>query len=224
MTASGRAVQHKRQTVEASLQLSLSALHRGDLFKEPWREEVVTWAGFGGKPAASLGIISCRSVSEQPRVRLSYIDIKGWAEERILAAYTVDLTTTPCYFGGRRRWFRCPRAGCGQRVAKLYKPPGAKYFLCRCCHGLTYEGRQQHRGRMYEVFGRFGLYARRLEAARGQRQRLRWLLRLVEAREHIKVYNKTYQLRFLERLNRLRRGGDNRAGNPRTQDRRHDLL
>lgn len=203
MTASGRGVRHKRQTVEDSLQLSLSALHQSDLFTEPGREWVVSWGGPGGDATSSLGIRYYCSASEQPRVRLSYTIVKGWAEERTPVAYAVDLIATPCHFGGRRRWFRCPGIGCGRRVAKLYKPPDATYFLCRYCHGLTYKSRQRHRNRIHEAFGKFGLCARRLEAARGQRQRLRWLLRLLEAKACIKTYNRTYRLRFLERLNRL---------------------
>jgi hypothetical protein len=30
----------------------------------------------------------------------------------------------------------CP--GCEQPLRKLYAPPGAAHFLCRCCHGLVY--------------------------------------------------------------------------------------
>lgn len=111
-------------------------------------------------------------------------------------AYPVDLTTTLCHFGGRRRWFRCPRAGCGRRVAKLYKPPSATYFLCRHCHQLTYEGRQQHRDRLYEHFGRFNLYRRRADGAQTMRQKARWLLRLFEADERLNAYLKADATRF----------------------------
>ena len=51
--------------------------------------------------------------------------------------YPVRLVDTPCNFGGRRWWFTCPI--CKRRVAKLYLPPGAKYFGCRHCYNLTYQ-------------------------------------------------------------------------------------
>ncbi len=54
---------------------------------------------------------------------------------------TIGLTSTPCHFGGRRPWFRCP--GCQRRVALLY---AGLRFACRHCHGLYYEC-QRTRGR-----------------------------------------------------------------------------
>ena len=52
---------------------------------------------------------------------------------------TVNLTTTPCNYGGRRVWFLCP--GCGRRVAVLFAP--GKYFRCRHCWRITYESRNE---------------------------------------------------------------------------------
>src|SRR5262249_11129670 len=56
--------------------------------------------------------------------------------------YWIALTTTRPHFGGLRWWFVCPlvRNGqeCNRRVAKLYLPPGGRYFGCRHCYGLTY--------------------------------------------------------------------------------------
>jgi hypothetical protein len=41
---------------------------------------------------------------------------------------------TDTRFGGRRRWFACPRCGSACRV--LF---GGGRFLCRSCHGLQYQ-------------------------------------------------------------------------------------
>jgi hypothetical protein len=46
---------------------------------------------------------------------------------------------TACYFGGFRKWFRCPE--CGRRVAVIYL--AGKYFLCRHCHDLCYTSQQE---------------------------------------------------------------------------------
>lgn len=44
---------------------------------------------------------------------------------------TIPITTTPCHFGGERKWFQCP--SCARRVAILCSPAG--HFHCRkCCH------------------------------------------------------------------------------------------
>ena len=63
--------------------------------------------------------------------------------------YKVQLTTTPCNFGGVRYWFICPLSKkgvyCGRSVGKLYCPPGANYYGCRHCYNLSYESRNESR-------------------------------------------------------------------------------
>jgi hypothetical protein len=54
--------------------------------------------------------------------------------------YSVQLTETPCNFGGVREWFLCPARGCGRRVAVLY---GGEIFACRTCHQLAYESQRE---------------------------------------------------------------------------------
>ncbi len=49
--------------------------------------------------------------------------------------YPVSLEMTQCHMGGARVWWRCPVAGCGQRVAVLY---GGRMYACRHCHRLAY--------------------------------------------------------------------------------------
>jgi hypothetical protein len=74
--------------------------------------------------------------------------------------YTVRLEATPCRYGGRRWWFRCPlsHAGvaCGARVRKLYLR--GRWFGCRKCHGLVYRSSQERDGRVYAL-ARAGLGA-----------------------------------------------------------------
>ena len=53
----------------------------------------------------------------------------------------ISFDRTPCNYGGRRTWFRCPR--CGKRVAVLYG--AGKYFFCRHCYDLTYASQQEGR-------------------------------------------------------------------------------
>jgi hypothetical protein len=61
--------------------------------------------------------------------------------------YRVRLVTTQPTYGGRRWWFLCPLerqdGGPPRRVAKLYLPPGGKYFGSRQAHGLTYTSCQE---------------------------------------------------------------------------------
>jgi hypothetical protein len=59
----------------------------------------------------------------------------------------ITLVTTRPNFGGLRFWFICPlNVGgrrCQRRVAKLFLPPGGKYFGCRHCHDLSYTSSQE---------------------------------------------------------------------------------
>lgn len=54
--------------------------------------------------------------------------------------YAVPLDWTPCGFGGRRVWWRCPAVGCGRRVAVLH---GGRVFACRQCNQLAYRSQRE---------------------------------------------------------------------------------
>lgn len=62
-------------------------------------------------------------------VLLSYTVASG--EQR---TESVQLTRTPCHYGGARVWFLCP--SCYRLCAKLFLR--RERFLCRPCHGLRY--------------------------------------------------------------------------------------
>lgn len=67
--------------------------------------------------------------------------------------YKVPIVTTKCNFGGVRYWFLCSLSGdgmsCGRRVGKLYMPSGGKYFGCRHCYQLSYDARNEGKGRFF---------------------------------------------------------------------------
>lgn len=70
----------------------------------------------------------------------------------------VQLTWTPCPFGGARAWLRCPC--CGARRVQLHLRRAR--WSCRSCHGLRYET-QRLRRRERQL-----LKARRLRSQLGQ--------------------------------------------------------
>lgn len=49
-------------------------------------------------------------------------------------SYQVEVTTTPCNYGGNRYWWHCPK--CSKRVAVLYC---AGKYVCRHCIGANYQ-------------------------------------------------------------------------------------
>lgn len=66
----------------------------------------------------------------------------------------IQLSLSPCNFGGQRLYMHCPE--CGARVLKLYLAPIAGRFLCRSCGDLTYESQQDSRhGGFFDVINQF---------------------------------------------------------------------
>lgn len=73
--------------------------------------------------------------SESDRVILNY-RTRRHGDEWQQMDYPVYLEWTPCNYGGRRAWFRCPAQRCRRRVAILF---GGSIFACRQCHKLAYQ-------------------------------------------------------------------------------------
>jgi len=90
-----------------------------------------------GQTVASIGI-----KVETARAILTYQHLRGAAEWQPMD-YAVVLDRTPCTFGGRRAWFRCPSRGCGRRVALLYLGSSG-IFACRHCNRLTYPSQREN--------------------------------------------------------------------------------
>ena len=55
--------------------------------------------------------------------------------------YKVYVEATRCNFGGVRWWWSCPLTG--NRVLKLYLPPGAKKFAARAAYRLPYRSQRE---------------------------------------------------------------------------------
>jgi hypothetical protein len=66
--------------------------------------------------------------------------------------YLIEITSSPCAFGGRRFWFRCPMTrdgvACDRRILRLYLPPGGQMLGCRHCYDLRHQSSQIHDKRM----------------------------------------------------------------------------
>ena len=86
--------------------------------------------------------------------------------------YRVQLVTTRPTYGGQRWWFVCPLlrrdGGPPRRVAKLYLPPGERYFGSRAGYGLTYTSCQesgQFRGLFRHLAAEMGTDEKAVRAA-----------------------------------------------------------
>jgi hypothetical protein len=77
----------------------------------------------------------------------------------------VTVTTSKCYFGGFRYWFKCPH--CNKRVGTLYAVHG--YFACRVCHGLTYQSTNANRRYKLYLYQQLIEKQKRIQSLRSRR-------------------------------------------------------
>jgi len=160
----GRYYLDKKDTVEDCRSVSISFLTKHDYLSEnSCRSGGIAWKNCYGEETSSIGIVVSTFEGEK-YVRFYYTVTDRSSGQKTDYDYKVNLTTTPCNFGGVRYWFICPLSKngvyCGRRVAKLYKAPGGSYFGCRHCYNLSYESRNECR------LGRFGQIGYALKADR----------------------------------------------------------
>jgi hypothetical protein len=145
----GRYYWDKKDTVEDCRSVSISFLRKhGYLCPQCSKSGGISWKNCYGEESSSIGIV-VSTFEDESFVHFYYTVTDRNSGEKTDYDYKVQLTTTPCNFGGVRYWFICPlsRNGvyCGRMVAKLYKAPGASYFGCRHCYDLSYESRNEPR-------------------------------------------------------------------------------
>lgn len=71
----------------------------------------------------------------------------------------IEVTSTPCNYGGVRYWWKCP--GCGGRIACLYQYKGA--YRCRHClnavHASTQSAKKDRNlDQMWKTIDKYNLY------------------------------------------------------------------
>ena len=69
-------------------------------------------------------------------VQLEFLVAIGRTQSSHDVKQRISVTATRPRFGGTRWWFICPVTG--ERVGRLYLPPGASQFASRRAHGLAY--------------------------------------------------------------------------------------
>lgn len=130
-----------KQEADSLKQISVWFLNKNKFFEKGWKSGTITFSK-NGRETGNIWIAS--SINEDnPHLKLNYTATDNYTGEKKDFDYEIPLTTTPCYFGGKRYWFVCPWYAngtyCGKRVGVLYL--GGDYFACRHCYDLTYETR-----------------------------------------------------------------------------------
>ena len=136
-----------KSTVEDSLALGMPDF-RGRIY--PHSSGTFSWKWSTGN-TSSIGYFVTWTEYGPTTITLRYC----WDDTESVRI-PIRLQSTPTNFNGERWWFTCPLivggVACNRRVGKLYLPPGARYFGCRKCYGLTYRSCQE--AHQYERFGR----------------------------------------------------------------------
>ncbi|MBI2826540.1 MAG: hypothetical protein HYX69_17855 [Planctomycetia bacterium] len=126
-----------KSTVEESAAVAVGEF-RGRLF--PGASGIITWTWAGGRQSSAGYVVE--GPAGWPILTLHY----RWRDQEDVRV-PIRLQTTATNFNGERWWFTCPLIvggfPCNRRVGKVYLPPGARYFGCRTCHGLTYRSCQE---------------------------------------------------------------------------------
>ena len=97
------------------------------------------------------------------------------SSEREPVECVVPIASTPCNYGGVRRWFRCP--DCGKRVAVIYVQ--RRSCSCRQCNYLVYRSQRERAGerardRVQKIRVRLGGSANLLEPFPAKPKWMRW--------------------------------------------------
>lgn len=140
----GRCSYSHRLTTDECKSISTKFLRRYNYFSDDFRWGRLSWSRNGQKRGGIGFVVS--TVEGDEYIQFQYIQTDRNTGEKTELDYKVQLTWTPCYFGGRRWWFICPLIvkgqHCGRRVGVLYLG-GGKYFGCRHCYNLTYESSKE---------------------------------------------------------------------------------
>lgn len=137
----GRYYSSKKTESDSLKKIQTWWLKKYGYFDGGYRSGGIKWTNnWSGKDSSVSFYISIQEAESYLQLTYTQTHDDGSKED---FDYKIPLTTTPCYFGGKRYWFTCPwyvnGKYCGRRVGVLFL--GGKHFACRHCHNLTYNSR-----------------------------------------------------------------------------------
>lgn len=129
-----------RQEAEWSNRLSVNFLKKHRYLESGWRYGGIKWTyGLSGNES-SIGFNVNIGGDEGDNIKLQYTHTSRDTGEKESMDFKIELTTTPCNYGGKRYWFICPLSKngqyCGRRVGVLFSI--GKWFGCRHCGDIAY--------------------------------------------------------------------------------------
>ncbi len=134
-----------RNLAEQSNALSIFWLKKEGILDCEYKSGVVTWTFGFSENKSSIGYTLVKNSDNGNYIQLNYTQTDRWSGEKTNLDYRIELTTTPCYFGGKRYWFVCPLSKngkyCGRRVGVIYNI--GKYYGCRHCGNVAYSAQAE---------------------------------------------------------------------------------
>lgn len=131
---SGR--QNGRPVADESRRIDLAWMIRaGKAVPGAYRSGTLSWSR-GDQPAGRIGYTCDMRGPESGELVLQYTITDHWGGDARDFKHRIRLSCTQPHFGGKRWWMHCPVNG--QRVGKLYMPPGAEAFASRTAWRLGY--------------------------------------------------------------------------------------
>ena len=155
----GRYYWSKKEEADSLKKIEIWWLKKNGYLNGGYHSGGIKWTnGWSGKESSISFSTSIYDENSYLQLMYTQTDNDG---NKLDFDYKVPLTTTPCYFGGKRYWFICPWYAngkyCGRRVGVLYL--GGKYFACRHCYDLTYSSKNENRRyKSYPLFAVLGGY------------------------------------------------------------------
>lgn len=135
-----------KNTVEQSNALSIFWLKKkGYLNKEySYKSGGIIWSYEYSENKSSINFSIVKenwgTSDEGAYINLKYTQTDHYTGKKIDMDYKIQLTTTPCRYGGKRYWFVCPLTKdgkyCGKRVGIIYSIN--RWFGCRHCGNFAY--------------------------------------------------------------------------------------
>jgi hypothetical protein len=134
-----------KQEAEWSNKLSIFWLKKNGFLDGGWRYGGIKWTYKMSGNESSIGFTVAINGNAEDNIRLQYTQTNRSTGEKESMDYKIQLTTTPCHYGGVRYWFICPLTKndkyCGRRVGVIYST--GKYFGCRHCGEIAYAAQKQ---------------------------------------------------------------------------------
>lgn len=129
-----------KREAEQSNDLSIFWLKKQGYLKGGQQYGGIKWIYKINKNENSVGFTVTTDRDEKNYIGLQYTYTNILTNEKQNINYRIELTTTPCNYGGKRYWFICPLTkdgkNCRRRVGVLFNT--GKYFGCRHCNRIAY--------------------------------------------------------------------------------------